>query len=170
MNLEELQKIQEATRLKANMKIVAMDCSLATSSYDIFFSGCNANPKCTGCHNPEAWSFDIGTPWIEKILKIYQDVREFNGVIKRIFIMGGEPLDQDRDTFILFLKGIKELNKDIWVFTHYELDEVPNEIKELADYIKTGPYKPELTVEDNVWYNVKLATSNQKVWKKGIDY
>lgn len=166
----DINELLENSRKNSKMKIVAKDFSMATASYDIFFSGCKAEPKCEGCHNPEAWSFDIGTPWIQQIMDICRDIRNFNNVVKRIFIMGGEPLDQDRDAFLLFLEGMRELNKELWLFTHYELDEVPTEVKELVDYIKTGRYKPELSTEDNICYGVKLATSNQKVYKKGLDY
>ena len=42
--------------------------------------------------------------------------------------------------------------------------------KELCDYIKTGSYIEELKCDDNIQYGIKLATSNQKINKKGIDY
>ena len=38
------------------------------------------------------------------------------------------------------------------------------------DYIKYGSYKEELKCDNNIFYGVKLATSNQKMLKKGIDY
>jgi glutaminase len=40
----------------------------------------------------------------------------------------------------------------------------------MCDYIKTGRYIPELKVNENVHYGINLATSNQKIYKKGIDY
>lgn len=40
----------------------------------------------------------------------------------------------------------------------------------LTDYIKCGRYVEELTINDNWQYGIKLATSNQKIYKKGIDY
>ena len=43
-------------------------------------------------------------------------------------------------------------------------------IKELCDYIKTGEYDESLKCENNIQYGIKLATSNQKINKKGIDY
>lgn len=38
------------------------------------------------------------------------------------------------------------------------------------DWLKIGSYKKELSCDDNFCYGVKLATSNQKLYKKGIDY
>jgi pyruvate-formate lyase-activating enzyme len=38
------------------------------------------------------------------------------------------------------------------------------------DYIKCGRYEEEKKTEDNIEYGVKLASSNQKIYKKGVDY
>ena len=38
------------------------------------------------------------------------------------------------------------------------------------DYIKCGKYIPELTTDDNIQYGVHLATSNQRIYKCGVDY
>lgn len=59
------------------MNIVTTDYAMQTQSYDIFFSGCKASPKCQGCHNSEVWDFSKGTHWksfrsrIEKILQTF---------------------------------------------------------------------------------------------------
>ena len=152
------------------MNIIAKDFSMATQSYDIFLSGCSAEPRCQDCHNPEAWDFEVGKDWKQWIFQINRDMQSFKGVIKKIFIMGGEPLDQDREEFLEFIKGMKEFGKEVWLFTRFELDEIEPEVKELFDYIKCGRYLPELSTDDNIQYGVKLATSNQQIYKKGVDY
>lgn len=161
----DIEKIQEDLRLASKMKIVARDYSMATRSYDIFLSGCKANPKCEGCHNPEAWSFDCGTPWISHILPIHKDLKEFGNIVDKFFIMGGEPLDQDPEEFSLFIAGLREFGKEIWLFTRFEFDEIDDKVKQQFDYIKTGAYRPELSTDDNCIYGVKLATSNQTIHK-----
>lgn len=148
------------------MKIVAIDFSMSTKSYDIFFSGCNANPKCEGCHNPESWDFSFGAEWRTKKEKIAKDIKDFSSVIDKIFILGGEPLDQDTFEFTTFLLWLKEQGKEIWLFTRYSIDEVPDYVKEEVDYIKTGRYLPELSTQNNLCYGVRLATSNQTIYKK----
>ena len=168
--MTDIDKLIEQQRKASRMKIVARDYSMTTRSYDIFLSGCKANPKCQDCHNPESWSFDCGTNWIEHILPIHKDLQKFGTVIDKFFILGGEPLDQDPDEFSLFIAGLKEFGKEIWLFTRFELDEIPEVTKKQFDYIKTGRYLPELSTEDNVSYGVKLATSNQKIHKRGVDY
>lgn len=156
------------------MNIITIDYSMATQSLDIFFSGCAMGQHCPGCHNSEAWDFNVGSDWMTWIDKIKYNVEHFNGMIKRIFILGGEPLDQDRTEFIKFMDTMFSiiLHTDIeqWLFTRYEMDQIPEEIKDMFDYIKTGPYKEELTVDNNIQYSVKLATSNQKIWKSGVDF
>lgn len=152
-------------KVEPKLRIVAKDFSMATRSYDIFFSGCKANPKCTDCHNPEAWDFSCGTDWKQHILKINKDVLAFGNVIDKFFILGGEPLDQDLDELEIFLEAIKEYGKEIWLFTRFDIKEVPDRIKKYCDYIKCGAYIPSLSTSDNVQYGVKLATSNQYIVK-----
>lgn len=40
----------------------------------------------------------------------------------------------------------------------------------IFDYIKIGSYQKKLTTKYNVQYSVKLATSNQIIYKNGINY
>ena len=37
--------------------------------------------------------------------------------------------------------------------------------KKMVDYIKIGAYIPELTTDDNIQFGIKLATSNQKIYR-----
>lgn len=152
------------------MNIVTTDYSMQTRSYDIFFSGCLANPKCEGCHNAEAWDFSKGTDWKQHKEKIAKDLKDFGALIDRVFILGGDPLDQDLIELHEFLDFLEPFNIPSVLFTRYILDNVPLSIVSRVDYIKTGRYIPRLTVSDNTWYNIKLSTSNQRVWKRGVDY
>nr|DAT66051.1 MAG TPA: 4Fe-4S single cluster domain protein [Caudoviricetes sp.] len=154
----------------SKMNIICIEYSMSAASLDIFFSGCNAQPKCPGCYNTEAWDFNVGKDWKQWIFQINDNILKFGGMIKAIRLFGGEPLDQDPEQFSLFVSAIKEYRRPLWLFTRYELDEIDKDTKEQFDYIKTGPYKWELTTDDNISYGVKLATFNQKVNKKGIDY
>jgi len=79
--------------------------------------------------------------------------------------MGGEPLDQPLEELYDMLKNLNTLNKKIWLFTRFELNEVPECIKEQCDYIKTGRYNEKLKTNNYIKYGVKLATSNQQIYK-----
>ena len=85
-------------------------------------------------------------------------------------LFGGEPNDQNKDELLHLLFDLKSLNKIIWIFTRYELNNIPKFELQLCDYIKCGKYIPELTTDSNIKYGIKLATSNQIIYKRGIDY
>lgn len=158
------------------MKIVTADYSMATRSLDIFFSGCLANPKCTDCHNPESWSFDCGKDWTLWKEYVTKNLQIYHKIIDRIFVLGGEPLDQDKNEFKEFINWLDEIRTDgiltvpVYLFTRYELIEIDPDIRNRFEYIKTGAYKPELSTTDNVVYGVRLATSNQTINKRGKNY
>lgn len=151
------------------MHISATQYTLSTSSLDIYFSGCNP-PHCKGCQNPELWEFVNENNYVKKFYNIEKKVTDFNTLIDNIMLFGGEPLDQNHNELIDFLNKLKTLNKVIWLFTRYDIDEVPEDVKTLCDYIKTGKYLAELATDDNICYGVRLSTNNQKIHKKNKDY
>lgn len=145
------------------MNIVSTQFNLNNKILEIYLSGCYGN--CCNCHNPELKDFSIGDYYLDELLKIIQKINEFNSLIDNIWILGGEPLDQNHNELIKMLINLKQTNKKIWLFTRYEIDEISEEIIECCDYIKTGKYIPQLTTDDNIQYGIKLATSNQKIYK-----
>ena len=152
------------------MNIITIDYSMATKSMDIFFTGCDANPLCKGCHNPEAWDFNVGTNWKMWTDRISYNVEHFGGMFSKFFLLGGEPLAQDLTEFTEFLDILDSFGKEIWLFTHYELGEISEDLKQRFDYIKTGRYLPELSSDNHIEYGVRLATDNQHIYKRGVDY
>lgn len=151
------------------MHIVATQYSLSTQSLDIYFSGCNP-PHCKGCHNSELHEFGTINNYKQKLPGIVEKIKDFDLIIKNIFILGGEPLDQDLDNLYDFIREISSCNKAIWLFTKYPLSRVPSTIKELCSYIKSGRFEIEAVSEDNIQYGIKIASKNQKVFKRGNDY
>lgn len=153
------------------MNILGTQYTLQNKAFEIYVSGCNGNPHCEGCHNPESWVFNNGEIMDDYILeKIAKKIKEFDGLIDNIMIFGGEPLDQDLKEIEYLLQWCYHQHKTLWIFTRYSLDEVPQFVKYWCDYIKCGPYIKSLCTDDNVQYGIKLSTSNQKIYKKGLDY
>lgn len=156
------------------MKIAYIEYSPNTESLDIFFCGCKP-PHCNGCYNEELWNFNTDGSTLDECFKeIVALNHRFDSLINKIIVVGGEPIDcyhTNTQEFVDFIANIKKItNKPIFLFTRYNLDKVPNEVKEYSDYIKCGRYMPEYTTDDNIQYGIKLATSNQKIYKKGEDY
>jgi anaerobic ribonucleoside-triphosphate reductase activating protein len=107
----------------------------------VFFQGCDL--RCKGCQNKSTWDMKSGTE---------VEVAELAALLKKevcnkkITFSGGEPLMQ--------AEGLIELCKllggfSIAVYTGHELEEVPSELLDHIDYIKTGSFREELktTVE-----------------------
>jgi hypothetical protein len=67
-------------------------------------------------------------------------------------------------------KLCKKYNKYLYLFTRNNIENVPTPFKNYCDYIKVGQYIKELTTDNNIVYGIKLATSNQTILKKDIDY
>ena len=98
----------------------------------LFVSGCTHN--CKECFNYEQQNFKYG----KKFTKETED--EFISYMKKDIIsganiLGGEPLMQD-DSLYNLLKRIKEeTNKNIWLWTGYEMQEIPLNQRKVLDYV-----------------------------------
>jgi anaerobic ribonucleoside-triphosphate reductase activating protein len=146
------------------MNIAATEYSIGTKSFDIYISGCKG--YCKGCCNPELQNPDFGDELSVVFFETLRNkMRIFDSLVDNIFIMGGEPLDQEISSLKLFLEKISLYNKPIWLFTHFSLEEIPEDIKQLCSYIKTGKYDMNNLVDNNIQYGVKLASGNQTIHK-----
>lgn len=154
-----------------NIKIAATQFSLASSALEIYISGCDG--VCGDeCHNKELWDFNLGDHWLDNVNALENKIRGPTGIlIKNIWILGGEPLLNARQDMIAFLNFINAVkgHRQVVLFTRFEYDEIDNDIKELCDYIKCGPYDSSKLTDDNESYGIKLATSNQYIVKVSED-
>ena len=153
------------------MNILGTQYTLKHKAFEIYVAGCNGSPHCKECHNPESWDFDRGDLVDDIYLSIIENkIKSFDEIIDNIMIFGGEPLDQKIIELMNLLDWLHQFNKKIWIFTRYDLDEVPLIIKNRCDYLKCGRYEPQHRTSNNIQYGITLATSNQNIYKKGLDY
>lgn len=153
------------------MKIAGTQFNVDTSTLEIYLSGCTRG--CVGCHNPELQDFNVGENYI-----IYMPRLEYqlsSSLVDNIAIMGGEPLVQGRINLEDFIKRIKYFDKyksgrHLWLYTGFDFEYIPQWIKSTVDYIKCGAYDENLKSNNYISHGVKLASTNQKVYKRGIDY
>lgn len=74
----------------------------------LFVQGCDRNPHCKNCFNSEAWDFNGGKEWTEKTKNKFMELID-RPYIKRISILGGEPLaEQNLDDVLSLIKEIRE--------------------------------------------------------------
>jgi len=103
----------------------------------IWFSGCSL--RCKGCINSHLWNKDIGKRCsVEELFKEIFSIGDFDGVT----YIGGEPLEQGQDLVVLSKKLI-DANKDIVLFTGYELEELAEEkleVYNLSSVVICGRY------------------------------
>jgi anaerobic ribonucleoside-triphosphate reductase activating protein len=119
----------------------------------IFFQGCTRN--CKNCHNPELQPVDAGTEVDVNDIQINWDWIDY------VALSGGEPLLQI-DGVKEFSKKAREKGKKVWLYTGYEFSEVPSDILECVDVIKTGGFVEELK-SPKLKYR---GSSNQKLHRK----
>ena len=153
------------------MRIAGTQYSIKNRSLEIYLSGCKA-PHCEGCHNEELHSFDEGRPWRDVWELLADKIYKSRTLIKHIFVVGGEPLDQDHEQLVEFTSMLcsyaRRLDMETWLFTRYELEEVKPYFKMQYDFIKTGPYIK--GSEKHTQYGLELSSENQKVNARSIDY
>ena len=98
---------------------------------------------CPGCHNPESWNPNVGTKFTKETEEEIMDVIRLP-YIRGLTLSGGDPLyPQNRDELTTLVKRIKtELpDKDIWVWTGYEFDEIKDtELIKYCDVVVVGPF------------------------------
>ena len=140
----------------------------------LFVQGCHFH--CPNCFNSETWDFNGGKEWTDEIADKFLDLAD-KPQIKRISILGGEPLaKENRDDVCTLLQRIRERfgrSKQVWLYTGYTWDEILKEILDakellerqtaarllLCDVIVDGKY-----VEALKDYKLKWrGSSNQRV-------
>lgn len=131
----------------------------------LFLQGCLFH--CKNCFNQTTWPLDGGKEFTDETKETLFELLRKDG-IKRLSILGGEPLLQAKELGIL-LKEVKENFPDIkiWMWTGFVMDEIlgdqdrANTLK-YCDFIVDGRYKEEL--KD---YKLRFkGSSNQRIWEK----
>ena len=130
-------------------------------SLAINISGCPH--KCEGCHSNYLETYD-GEYLSENIDKL---IEEYSDLISCVCLMGG---DQNMSELKDLLVHIKKIGLKTCVYSGADNLDLFSDCFEYLDWLKLGSYKKELATDSNIQYGVKLATSNQSMCKKGIDY
>lgn len=94
----------------------------------IFVQGCHFH--CTGCFNPETWDFNGGKEWNKEIEEQFISLIS-KPYIKRVSILGGEPLADENVEFTLHVMSLvgevcEQYNREImvWIYTGYTFENI----------------------------------------------
>lgn len=136
-------------------------------SVSFFTQGCPHH--CSGCHNPETWSFDGGLEFTNETLEEILIALRANGVERSLCIQGGEPMCE-QNLLITYLvcseakKKYPTLNIYLWTGYLYEdLLKMENPkvrmILDLVDVLIDGPY---IAAERDITLKMR-GSKNQRI-------
>ena len=130
----------------------------------LFVQGCPF--RCYNCFNPDTWDFNGGNEWTEKIENDFLNLLK-DEHIKRVTILGGEPLAEQNLSGVLGL--IEKIRKNfpdkiIWLYTGFVFEEcikhpLREKILSYCDVLIDGPYIDSLRDISLAW----RGSSNQRV-------
>jgi anaerobic ribonucleoside-triphosphate reductase activating protein len=148
------------------MNIASTQFTLKHKALEVYVSGCDG--LCgTQCHNYELRDYGLGENYKTVLPTVVSKIKEFDSLIENIWILGGEPLLQNKEEFYDMIVELKKLDKKLWLFTRFEIDDVKEiyHYWNLFDYIKCGMYLEDKRCDDNVQCGIQLATSNQYIYE-----
>lgn len=153
----------------------------------LFVQGCHFH--CKGCFNQETWDFNGGKEWTPEVKRKFLSLLD-RDYIKRVSILGGEPLEDcniDELTDLLLAVKSKRSDAEVWLYTGYTLEQFCKKfvayttstnnfdgglsfethfpkLPDYIDYLVAGPF--ELDKQDIDHRVIKFAGStNQKIVK-----
>lgn len=95
----------------------------------LFVQGCHFH--CKNCFNPDTWDFNGGYEWNDEIKEKFLNLAD-KPHIKRITILGGEPLENcnlpEIDELLNDIRKRFGNSKQIWLYTGYTYEELQEPI------------------------------------------
>lgn len=119
-------------------------------------SGCPY--RCNGCHSQYLWEYE-GDNLIENMEQI---INKYNDYITCVCFMGG---DQNMDELASALQTCKNLGLKTCVYSGSSDMSKFKDIFPYLDWLKLGEYNRTLYSKNHIEYGVKLATSNQHMYR-----
>ena len=104
----------------------------------VFLQGCDL--CCEGCQNQALWELNEG---VERDIDELVCELESKMINKKLTISGGEPLLQAQG-LMAFVDKLYAKNFDIALYTGHSKDEIPSEILQRLNYLKTGRFEKSL--------------------------
>lgn len=104
----------------------------------LFVQGCNFH--CYNCFNKDTWDFNGGKEWTPEVEDKFIELAS-RPYIKRISILGGEPLaDENLDGILNLVNRFRLLlpEKTIWLYTGYEWEFIKEGFEESKKFLQAS--------------------------------
>ena len=153
---------------KINYKIIESERVEDAPFMGALISACDCKYNCPNCFNQKVKNLMTVSNSIEEILKAVKSNPFHKGII-----FAGLEWSLQMNECIALATAAKDVGLQTIVYTGADQDSsiVRQYIKSnVFDYIKCGSYKEELTTANHIEYGVVLASSNQHILKRGVDY
>lgn len=129
----------------------------------LFVQGCHFH--CHNCFNPETWDFNSGKEWTEEVKNKFMELAN-HPYIKRISILGGEPLAEENLDDVLDLVNRIRLSspqKSIWLYTGYEFNEIfgGNQFEDLGNGYCKWTKRADIVSKCNILVDGKYIDSQR---------
>lgn len=122
----------------------------------IYFAGCDH--RCPGCHNPQSWDFNAGSPMtLEELMDVIRE-EDFD-----VTLTGGDPLYHAQDIASL-AKAIVMEGHSVWLYTGFTIEQIKasDTLSAPLPYLEAiveGPYIESLRDPDLLF----RGSSNQRI-------
>lgn len=125
----------------------------------LFVQGCHLH--CPNCFNPETWDFNGGKEWTEKVKNKFLELAN-RLYIKRISILGGEPLAEENLDDVLDLVNrirLSSTHKSIWLYTGFKWDNIFDNT--LENLVNDGV--PGLSLADECEKTIQITNKRKQI-------
>lgn len=127
----------------------------------LWFSGCSM--KCPDCYNKLLWDKSAGLSYNVRTV-IYAICSTFDKTGgDTLILIGGEPLEQDKADLKMLISTIHGYGFKVWLYTGWEFEDIPDDIKRCLDFIKCGRY------DDSLKYDGFPSSTNQRIFRNVDD-
>ncbi len=122
----------------------------------VYFAGCRH--ECEGCHNPQSWNFNAGSPMsVEELMQIIGE-EDFD-----VTLTGGDPL-YNVDFVISLADKIHDAGHTVWVYTGFTWEQICentilSKVLDHIDVIVDSPFVISLRDTDLLF----RGSSNQRI-------
>lgn len=132
----------------------------------IWAKGCSNH--CPGCFHQDRFDTPVYRETIGDIIEHIRSYTFCDGIV-----LGGFEWTEQYDEMIALIEAAIAFRLEVILYTHYTIEEISTKYSKLLNYkgiyIKCGEYDVTKLSSNHSSYGVPLVSTNQKIYKVGVD-